>query len=306
MDFSVGDCYYSGMKYHSYRENFEKTISSLAAEALKRLPPGTPAFEEAKVRRTKPMDYLRCVEFPLSREQLRLKSGMKILDVASPQWFSLCLAQQNPEIEFVYINILREELDQIQNTAECLRIHNIQYRVEDCRGLSFENKSFDGSVSISTIEHIAPDIGGDKMALREINRILKQGGEFVLSVPFKRQQSLMYDDKHPVWEKPAQAQNFYMRNYDSELFEELIKETSFELREKAVMYEKPGLFAMQYWECEGKNHPAKNTVIKLKKKIDKAMGLRLEKILSRHYIKVDNEAGPFDSPINLVATLIKK
>ena len=98
-----------------------------------------------------------------------------------------------------------------------------------------------------------------------------------------------------------------MRNYDALQFNRLAEDTGFEIKRKTLMFEKTGLFAMDYWEGgPGKNHPSKNLVIKLKKKIDKLTGLRLENLLANTYIKLGNEASPEDRLINLVATLTKK
>ncbi len=286
--------------------DFKRTIKRLARRALKNLRPDSPAFKEAWIRKNKPMDYLRCVEFPLSYQLLSLGDNMKVLDLASPQWFSLFLAHRFPRVEFVYTNILESELRQIKDIAACLGLKNISYRVEDGRHLSFTDEFFDRAVSISTIEHIAPDIGGDTQALGEIRRVLKKGGEFTLSVPLKKERSLVYDSLHPVWERETQQKNFYMRNYDLRQVEELAQNTGFTLLEKLLMFERPGLFAMEYWESEGRHRKEKDGVIKLKKKIDKLIGLRLESILATRYIRVEAETTSQDRLINLVAKLLKK
>lgn len=290
---------------HTHKRYFKRTISRLASQALKKLPLDSPAYKEAKVRQNKPMDYLRCFEFPLAYAELKLAPGMRVLDLASPQWFSLCLAQEHPQVEFTYVNIMDEELEQIRNTAECLGIKNIRYAKEDCRALTYKDRSFDRVISISVIEHVAPDVGGDVDALKEVYRILKDDGELVISVPLKETASLVYDDKHPVWEKAVQKNNFYMRNYDLPQFERLARDTNFTIKNKVLMYERPGLFAMEYWEGgPGKHHKSKDRVIKLKKKIDKLIGLRLEGIVSDLYIKLD--AGADHRPINIVAAFSKR
>ena len=293
-------------QFKATQREFRRTIKRLARRALKNLRSYSPAFKETKIRKNKPMDYLRCVEFPLIYQLLSLEDGMKVLDLASPQWFSLFLAHCFPRVEFIYTNILEIELNQIKDVAVCLGLKNISYRVEDGRRLNFADAFFDRAVSISTIEHIAPDIGGDTQALSEINRVLKKGGEFTLSVPLKKERSLVYDGLHSVWERQTQPNNFYMRNYDLQQVEELAQNTGFTLLEKLFMFERPGLFAMEYWESEGKHRKEKDGVIKLKKKIDKLIGLRLENILANRYIRLEGETKPQDRLINLVAKLLKK
>ena len=227
-------------------------IRFLAKTAAKRLPKSSASFGEAKLRSNKPMDYLRCVEFPLAYQQLSLKDGMTILDLASPQWFSLFLAHEYPKIEFIYVNILQNELDQIREAAQCLGIHNICYQIEDGRRLSFSSGQFDKVVSLSTIEHIAPDVGGDVAVMKELNRVLAPKGSFTFSVPLKTQRRLVYDDKHPVWERQVQQKNFYMRDYDMAQVQELLHQTGFSLTGSVPMYERIGLFSMEYWENEGR------------------------------------------------------
>ena len=288
-------------------ESFPATIRRLALCALRHLPKRSAAYRDARVRKNKPMDYLRCVEFPLAHRQLSLTPGMKVLDIASPQWFSLSLAYWHPDVDFHYVNILEEELDLIRKTAECLGLRNIVYSLADCRSLDFKNCSFDRVVSLSVIEHIDPDIGGDILSLKEIHRTLKDGGELVLSVPLKDTASLVYDDHHPVWEKPAQKNNFYMRNYDMAQFERLARETGFGIKQKALMFERAGLFALEYWEGgPGKSHASKNRVMRLKKKLDKLMSLRLEGFLAKTYLRLEEKASPSDRLINIVATFSKK
>jgi len=246
------------------------------------------------------------VEFPLAYAQLSIEPGMKVLDIASPQWFSLFLARRCPDTEFYYINILEDELEQVRAVAQGLQLRNIRYLKEDARSLNFKNGVFDRAVSISAIEHIDPDVGGDAMAFREIIRVLVENGKFTVSLPLKSEPSLVYDSEHPVWERERQEKNFYMRNYDIKQFEGLAVDTGFRIVETSLMFERPGLFAMEYWEGgPGRQRKSKNFVIKLKKKIDKLLGLRLEGLLASRYIQAGSATGPRDRVINIVATLVK-
>jgi SAM-dependent methyltransferase len=67
------------------------------------------------------------------------------------------------------------------------RFANFEFRREDIRHTSFEDAVFDATVAISTLEHVGlfdNDEHGDASTVREIQRVLKPGGLFVLSVPF--------------------------------------------------------------------------------------------------------------------------
>src|SRR5450759_520568 len=84
-------------------------ITRIAVIAQQRLPSGSVAWAEA-VRRTKmPIDYMRCAELPAVLAQIALAPGWQILDVSSPQWFSLYLAHSHPQVKFTYVNISEAE-----------------------------------------------------------------------------------------------------------------------------------------------------------------------------------------------------
>lgn len=62
----------------------------------------------------------------------------------------------------------------------------------DIRRTGFKDNFFDKVIAVSTVEHIGLEKGerdheGDKKALREILRIIKPGGEVLVTVPFGRQ-----------------------------------------------------------------------------------------------------------------------
>lgn len=178
---------------------FVQTIKHLALEASVSLLPTSPAYRQILARMARPIDYMRCAEFVLVFAQLSLEPGMNVLDVGSPQWFSLCLADLFPHTHFHYVNLLESELEQIQDVAKCLGMGNINYSQQDVRCLGFDSCSFDRAISISVIEHVAPEAGGDIQALKEFQRVLKSDGKLTLSIPLKEVRSVLYVDK-PVYE----------------------------------------------------------------------------------------------------------
>lgn len=66
--------------------------------------------------------------------------------------------------------------------------NNLVYVQEDIRNTSFSDEFFDRIIAVSSIEHIGienkDDQDGDKMALKEIFRILKYNGKLILTLPF--------------------------------------------------------------------------------------------------------------------------
>ncbi len=225
---------------------FEGSIRDMALKSLSYLPKYSHPWKEANFRRRKPLDYLRCAEFPIALRQLELKELMKILDVGSPQWFSLFLAKRFPKIEFFYINILENEISCFQEIAEKLGIDNIRYLREDVREMSFSSSFFDGIVSISVLEHVAPEKEGDLLALKEMRRVLKPSGKITFSVPVKEEPRIIYL-REPVYERENKGKNFFAREYSYEELKELIGTAGFDLKKAEFIVEERGLFSLDHW-----------------------------------------------------------
>ena len=75
---------------------------------------------------------------------------------------------------------------------ECANIlSTLKSVIGDIRRTKFQADFFDGVIAVSTIEHVglgrygdSMDNNGDVKAVIEIRRILKKGGEFLLTVPY--------------------------------------------------------------------------------------------------------------------------
>ncbi len=70
-----------------------------------------------------------------------------------------------------------------------IRHENLTFVEGDIRKTDFPDAFFDIVTAVSTIEHIGlvsskPELDGDKDALQEIFRILKPGGNLLMTVPF--------------------------------------------------------------------------------------------------------------------------
>lgn len=66
---------------------------------------------------------------------------------------------------------------QLPNTP--LQLENVEYYYMEVPPIGFENTSFDSVVSFQVIEHIEKDID----LVREVSRVLRPGGKFVVSTP---------------------------------------------------------------------------------------------------------------------------
>lgn len=94
--------------------------------------------------------------------------------------YSFALAAMNSSNQLVSIDINEDSLNVAKGIKNILKTENISFICEDILSSGFPNEKFDVVVMGEVLEHI-PD---DEKAIREINRILKGGGSFVISVPY--------------------------------------------------------------------------------------------------------------------------
>ncbi len=130
-----------------------------------------------------PHTLSRCYEYPLALLYISEQKIDRFLDIG-------------PSLEFFLYNLRKAKsifgLDpdprlqkKIQKFLKRFQIPNnkITYIKGDITKAPFPDNYFNMITAISTIEHI-PD-RGDERAMKEVERILKLGGTFILSVPFK-------------------------------------------------------------------------------------------------------------------------
>lgn len=261
---------------------FVNSIKEIARDSLKYLPKNSPSMKEAKLRVKRPVDYLRMVEFPAVAGQMKLSKGERVLDVGSPQWFTLIIAKDNPEVEFFYLNILKDEIYSINDIAKVAEIRNLHYVVGDVRNLSFPASFFSYVLSISVIEHIAPERNGDYIALKEIGRILNPHGKFIFSVPFKESPRTIYL-RGSVYERKGRKE-FFAREYDLEKIKNLVETTGFEIEKIDFIIERKGPFALDYWRWSGgRKSLLRYPVLGFLKFFDK-LGFSLEDRIAMSYL----------------------
>ena len=267
-----------------------KAIRNMARRATLNLPISDPAARIAKKSIVRPIEYMRCAEFDAILRGLNITPGMRILDISSPQWFTIYLAKAFPATQFEYCNIIDIELDPYKKLYRQLGINNLQYHKEDVRNLSFDSGSFDKAVSISVIEHVYPEQGGDYNALQEIKRVLKPEGELLLTVPYKESRNIIYSDG-VVYERDAEERNFYAREYDNEMFRKLIEDSGYTIKDNWFICEQKGLFSIDYWTWgPGNRFPlARYLAIKTRRVVERLFGYSVDEILARRYLRVSSQ-----------------
>lgn len=74
--------------------------------------------------------------------------------------------------------------------------------VMDARSAGFRNIAFDQVISVSTIEHVAlDDKNGDINAMKEIFRVLKNGGTAIITMPYGKRNRL----EHRIYDRKSLA-----------------------------------------------------------------------------------------------------
>jgi SAM-dependent methyltransferase len=166
-----------------------------------------------------PVSYWRSFEFAYVWRQLALPAGARVLDLGSPKDLAAMLAHHRG-YEVVATDILSEatRLSDRYARAQGLegrgpgRVHS---EVQDGRGLTFADASFDAAFSVSVLEHIPDD--GDVMALRELVRVVRPGGLVVVTIPFDRAYRETFVNGTVYERSPAASESiFFERHYDRE------------------------------------------------------------------------------------------
>jgi SAM-dependent methyltransferase len=193
------------------------------------------------------MDYVRCIEFPLVFQHLRLEPRTRLLDVGSAQsHFPLYVASRT-DTTVVALDASPWIAWQKKMEATFIRrgivpSGRLHVVVADARQPSLADGTFDYISLISTIEHIEGD--GDSVAIERLARLLKPGGRLVLTVPYnyrRYRDFWVQDDTYTSVYRGQQL--FFQRHYDDDaLAKRLVEPSGLPLRTKLIFGE-PG------WRC---------------------------------------------------------
>lgn len=137
----------------------------------------------------------RVVEYPFVLMNLRLEEGARILDVG-------CVGSLlSYKLSSMGYRVTGYDFDKFDITHP-----NFTFIQGDFLDNEFRDEAFDAVVAVSTVEHCGiPVCGprviedGDRRMVREIHRVLKKGGVFIVSVPFgkkgKNREWRVYDER---------------------------------------------------------------------------------------------------------------
>ena len=169
------------------------------------------------VYRIAPIDYVRWREFSFALEAIEtyMPSPASILDISSPKLLPMTLAANWRNSSVVSIDILESEVAYARTAGKSLHLDNLTCERMDARYLRFPDNSYELITSISVLEHIAPEKGGEEPVVREIHRVLKPNGIAIITVPFSSSYFAEFRDGI-VYERIAQpdGNQFFQRFYD--------------------------------------------------------------------------------------------
>lgn len=186
-------------------------------------------FLNSKVRKTghfaewwrAPMNYVRLMEVPLTKLLLDVHPGERILDIGSPKLLALYYALQarNEVVATDLESYFREDFERYRE-AEKLPLRSELLDATNMAAVA--DASFDKVFSISVIEHIPHR--GDSGAMREISRILKDGGMVVVTLPVAAVYTEEWVTDELYWESAYDdaGKRFFQRRYDERALQERI------------------------------------------------------------------------------------
>ncbi len=141
----------------------------------------------------------RVIEYSFAIQKLGSTQGKKVLDIGCTSRWNLLPAT---------LVGLGWEVYGIDTRELKFRHHNFHFVGEDIRNTSFPDNFFDCICAISTIEHIGlsgrfgvtkADPQGDVKAIKEVQRIIRPSGTFLVTVPYG--QRALIHPLHKVYDK---------------------------------------------------------------------------------------------------------
>lgn len=198
------------------------------------------------------IDLERCIELPWCFHNLAAQPVERLLDVGSRNSiFPLYAAWKTPA------HITAIDLDPMihEQQAQALKLHKkigldtarIAYMQQDVTRLDFADEHFDAATAISTLEHI-PEDGGDAAAMREIFRVLRPGGRFMLTVPAARAYEIVYHNQSVYNREYKEEPVFFERLYDeAAIAGRLLQAAPFRVVEKTYFGQPHGDFSRFWW-----------------------------------------------------------
>jgi ubiquinone/menaquinone biosynthesis C-methylase UbiE len=147
------------------------------------------------VERRRGLHYWLGFEYALALQLLTLPVRARLLDIGTGPWSIWPYAAAHLlEAEVTAIDLdpgFSRQTAMRERAVAAGLCHPDQVMLvrADARRLPFPDECFDGCTAISSLEHVE-DRTGDRVALKEVYRVVRPGGVVIASVPFRAEGSM--------------------------------------------------------------------------------------------------------------------
>lgn len=171
--------------------------------------------------------------FSVLSDEIRKKKAKWVLDISSPKLFSLLLAEKS-QAKFLLTDPYAPAVEEAEVLAKSMdtRVQDrIRFRVVDASAEYYvedrQGELFDIIYSMSVVEHILPESGGDVDALRNLAKYLNKDGTLVVSMPVGPSFHLHYVDDEIYGRGAGETGKvFFQRVYDAERLRSFVQALS--------------------------------------------------------------------------------
>lgn len=189
--------------------NIDTFVRKYSFKSIKKL-----GYKRSLILLINPISSTRYWEFDFVNRNIISHGKQKILDVSSPRFFGLYLASKFKNIEYVMINPDKNDVIETEFYHKASSsLNNFSVQIGNALSLKYDNGIFDTVISISVIEHI--EGAGDKIAIKEMWRVLKPGGKLIITTNVMRKGSTEYrpQDQYSLGLKTHKGKYFFQRIY---------------------------------------------------------------------------------------------
>ncbi len=173
-----------------------------------------------------PVSSTRFFEFDFAdRHAAGLPEDAACLDVSSPFLFAFHAVRTRPGIRVRMANPDGRDLAKTRRMADDLALPRLETVEADVAALVREGRRYDAIWSLSVLEHIGEEHGGDRAACRDLWHLLKPGGRLILTLPTDKRSWEEFRDRDPYGLRGAPEDgrgHFFQRFYDETALRERI------------------------------------------------------------------------------------
>ena len=174
--------------------------------------------------------------YPVFKKYIPSTAG-KILELATGCGrFGVSIAKDLPNSKVYVSDVLEESLELAKKLAEEMNVHNIDFSVQDCMHISFEDNFFDVVFADALIQHLPQD----NNAVREMARVLKPGGRMILAVVNKWNFHMLY--------KLLMGRRYnygYEKSYSRKELRQIVKNNGMKVEAEDGFYVGYGIFRLK-------------------------------------------------------------